>query len=237
MSAPEVVVVPDVAALADAGAARIEKVALAGPAADADTVNVALAGGATPKAAYQRLAARCPPWRRFAFFFGDERCVPPDDAGSNFRMARLALFDKTPLREEQVHRIRGELAPDEAARAGEEDLRANVPGEPWPVFDLVVLGMGSDGHTASLFPGAPELEEATRAMVSAHRPDLPQPWRVTMTLPVLNAARRVLFMVADPAKAEVAARAVRGDPGVPAGRVRPAGELTWLLTEEAAARL
>lgn len=238
MSKPQIVVVPDLAGLADVGAERIERVALAGPGdGQGRPVNVALAGGATPKAAYQRLAARCPPWRRVAFYFGDERCVPPDDPASNYRMARLALFDKTPLTPEQVHRIRGELPPEDAALEAEAQLRAQVGGDPFPAFDLMVLGLGPDGHTASLFPGHPALQERERAVLAVHREDLPQPWRVTMTLPVLNASRRVLMMVADGAKSRMVARALSGDPTVPAGLLRPEGELTWLLTEAAAADL
>jgi 6-phosphogluconolactonase len=234
-SAPLVLVVDDLAALADEAAARIERIALEAPADKRATI--ALAGGATPRATYQHLAARCPPWGRIEFFFGDERCVPPDDPGSNYRMARESLLDRIPLRPEQVHRIRGELPPDEAAAEAERELRAAVPGEPWPVLDLVLLGMGPDGHTASLFPGGPELNETRRLMVPVHRPELPQPWRVSMTLPVINAARRVLMVVGDAAKAPVVPRAVAGDPELPAGRLNPQGELTWLLTRAAAAEL
>lgn len=235
MSGPRVIVVPDMDALADLAAQRIEQVALA--AAPGTRATIALAGGATPRAAYRHLAARCPPWARVEFFFGDERCVPPDDPASNYGMAREALLDRIPLRPEQVHRIRGELEPAAAADEAESALRAAVPGSP-PALDLVVLGMGADGHTASLFPGAPELEERERLFAPVHRPGLPQPWRVTMTLPVLNAARRVLMLVGDAAKAPALPRAVAGDPGVPAGRIRPeSGELTWLVTEAAAAGL
>ena len=236
MSKPTVVVVRDTAALADHAAARVERVTLDGGAAD-QGVRIALAGGATPRAAYQHLAGRCPPWRRIAFFFGDERCVPPDDEGSNYRMAHRALLSMIPVEPGQVHRIRGELSPEEAAREAEEDLRRSVPGSPWPVLDLVILGIGVDGHTASLFPGAPELTEAERAMVPVHRPEQPQPWRVTMTLPVLNAAARVLIVAADLAKAPVVARALAGDVEIPAALVRPEGELTWILTEDAASEL
>jgi 6-phosphogluconolactonase len=231
----EIVVVPDLAALADEAAARVEQVALRTPTGERATI--ALAGGSTPKAAYQQLAGRCPPWSRVEFFFGDERCVPPDDEGSNYGMAREALLDRIPLRPSQVHRVLGELPPEEAARRAEEDLRASVSGSPFPVFDMVLLGMGPDGHTASLFPGAPELDEARRLMVPVHRPDLPQPWRVSMTLPVINAARRILMVVGNPEKAEMVRRAVAGDPSIPAGRLSPAGTLTWLVTEDAAAQL
>jgi 6-phosphogluconolactonase len=102
---------------------------------------------------------------------------------------------------------------------------------------MVLLGMGPDGHTASLFPGAPELDEMRRLMVPVHRPDLPQPWRVSITMPVINAARRVLMMVGNPEKAAMVRRAIAGDPAIPAGRLRPAGRLTWLVTEDAAAEL
>jgi 6-phosphogluconolactonase len=233
---PRVIVVRDLSALADEAAARIERVALQSGADD--RVRIALAGGATPRAAYQHLGARCPPWRRLEIFFGDERCVPPDAEGSNYRMARVALLDRVPLRPEQIHRIPGELPPAEAAAQAERDLREAVPGSPFPVFDLMVLGIGPDGHTASLFPGGPELEEAERLMIAVHRPEMPHPWRVTMTLPVLNAARSVLMLAGDASKAEVVARAVAGDPAVPAGLVRPAsGDLTWVLTSDAAARV
>lgn len=235
MTAPEVVVVRDLATLADEAATRIERAVLAAP--PRGTATIALAGGATPRAAYQRLAARCPPWGRAVFYFGDERCVPPDAEGSNYGMAREALLDRLPLRPGQVHRVLGELEPGEAARRAEADLRESLPGSPWPVLDLVVLGIGPDGHTASLFPDAPELDEAERLMVPVHRPEMPQPWRVSMTLPVLNAARSVLVLVGGAEKASVVPRAVAGDPSVPAGRLRPDGPLTWLLTEDAAARL
>lgn len=230
-----VLVVEDLAALADEAAARIERLVLEAPPGGRATI--ALAGGATPRATYQHLAARCPPWGRVEFFFGDERCVPPDQEGSNYRMAREALLDRIPLRPGQVHRIPGELPPEEAAAEAEAALRAAFPGEPWPVLDLVLLGMGPDGHTASIFPGGPELEESERLMVPVHRPELPQPWRVSMTLPVINAAKRVLMVVGDPAKAPVVPRAIAGEPALPAGRLDPQGELTWLLTRAAAAEL
>ncbi len=233
--ATEIVVVADLSALADEAAARMERVALDAPAGG--TATIALAGGATPRAAYQQLAGRCPPWGRVQFFFGDERCVPPDAEGSNYGMAREALLDRIPLRPSQVHRVLGELPPEEGARRAEEDLRASVAGSPWPVFDLVVLGMGPDGHTASLFPGAPEVDESERMMVPVHRPEMPQPWRVSMTLPVINAARQVLMVVSGVQKAPMVRRAIAGDTTIPAGRLRPAGRLIWLVTEDAAAEL
>lgn len=233
--ATEIVVVTDLPTLADEAAARIERVALDTPAGE--RARIALAGGGTPKATYQQLAGRCPPWGRVDFFFGDERCVPPDAEGSNFGMAREALLDRIPLRPSQVHRVLGELPPEDAALRAEEDLRASVPGSPFPVFDLILLGMGPDGHTASLFPGAPELEETQRLMVPVHRPEMPQPWRVSMTMPVINAARHVLMVVGDAEKAGMVRRAVARDQSIPAGRLAPAGRLTWLVTADAAAEL
>jgi 6-phosphogluconolactonase len=235
MRPPAVVVVPDMAALADETAARVERVLLETPIGE--RASIALSGGSTPRAAYQHLAARCPPWARVDFFFGDERIVPPDADGSNYRMAREALLDRIPLDDDQVHRIEGELSPEEAAARAEADLRASVPGEPVPQLDLILLGMGPDGHTASLFPGAPELEETERRMVPVHRPEMPQPWRVSMTLPVLNAGRRVLVVVGGAEKAPMVPRAIEGDPSIPAGRLDPAGEFTWILTQDAAAQM
>ena len=235
MRPPAVVVVPDMAALADETAARVERVLLETPIGE--RASIALSGGSTPRAAYQHLAARCPPWARVDFFFGDERIVPPDADGSNYRMARGALLDRIPLDDDQVHRIEGELSPEEAAARAEADLRASVPGEPVPQLDLILLGMGPDGHTASLFPGAPELDETERLMVPVHRPEMPQPWRVSMTLPVLNAGRRVLVIVGGAEKAPMVPRAIEGDPSIPAGRLDPAGEFTWILTQDAAAQL
>ncbi|MGD9695842.1 MAG: 6-phosphogluconolactonase [Thermoleophilia bacterium] len=236
MSGPEIVIVPDMASLADEAAERVERVAL--KTVPGEKARIALAGGSTPRWTYQHLAARCPPWGRIEVWFGDERCVPPDDEGSNYRMAKGALLDRVPLMPTQVHRILGELPPQEAADRAEAELREGVPGSPWPVFDLIILGMGPDGHTASLFPGAPELEEARRAMVPVHRPEMPQPWRVSMTLPVLNSAKRILMVVGDADKAAMVKRGVARDRSIPAGRVAPKnGEMTWILTEDAAADL
>ncbi len=233
---PDVRVLPDPTALSDAAAVLIESIALR--ASLKDPLTLALAGGSTPKSMYQHLAARSVPWGKVRVFFGDERCVPPDDAGSNYRMAREAMLDRVPLNPAHLHRILGELPPDEAAQKAEDDLRANVTGDPIPRLDLIVLGIGPDGHTASLFPGGPETEVSDRLMVPVHRPDLPQPWRVSMTLTVLNAARRVIVLVADGAKAPMVARALAGDASVPAGRVQPTdGELIWMVTEAAAAEL
>jgi len=236
VSEPTIIVVPDLAALADRSAALIERVALDTPSGERCTI--ALAGGGTPRATYQHLAGRCPPWGRVDFYFGDERIVPPDAEGSNYGMAHEALLSRIPLRPQQVHRVLGELTPDEAADRAEEDLRASVPGSPWPVLDLVLLGMGPDGHTASLFPGSAEVDETSRLMVPVHRPEMPQPWRVSMTLPVINAARHVMMVVGGAAKAPMVRRAIARDHSIPSGRLDPAnGTMTWVLTEDAASEL
>ena len=197
-------------------------------------VSVALAGGGTPRAAYTALATLPVDWSRTLWLFGDERCVPPDDEGSNHAMAAGALLRHIPVGPEQVVRIPGELPPDEAARVAEADLRAHVPGDPWPVIDLVLLGIGPDGHTASLFPGSAEVDERHRAMVPVHRPDLPQPWRVSMTLPVLNAARSIIVMATGAPKAPVVARALAGDEALPSGRLRRDPTVTWIVDPAAA---
>lgn len=233
MSAPQVVVLPDMEALTRRAAQDIAAAIAGGPAGE--PFSVALTGGNTPRGPYRALATLDVPWDRVRFVFGDERCVPPDADGSNYRMAHDALLGRVPLEAHQVTRIHGELRPDEAARQAEEDLRAAVPGTPWPIIDLLLLGMGPDGHVASLFPGAAEVDERRRLAVPVHRPDLPQPWRVSLTMPVLNAARRTLLMVSGADKAAAAARAIAGDPDLPAGRLRRDPSTTWLLTADAAA--
>lgn len=235
MSEPRIVVLPDMEALAQRAARDIA--AAIGGAPVGTPFTVALTGGGTPRRPYRSLAGLRVPWERARFVFGDERCVPPDAEGSNYAMAHEALLGQVPLGPHQVTRIRGELPPDQAAAEAERDLRAAVPGTPWPVIDLLLLGMGPDGHVASLFPGAAELDERERLAVPVHRPDLPQPWRVSLTMPVLNAARRTLLMVSGADKAAAVGRAVAGDPDIPAGRLRRDPSVTWLLTADAATAL
>lgn len=207
---------------------------------------VALSGGSTPEALYRWLAeparAGQVDWRRVKVFFGDERCVPPDDARSNYGQARAALLGRVPLPGRNIHRMQGELPPEEAARACEQQLtHAFEAGE--PRFDLILLGMGDDGHTASLFPRMPALEERTRWCVATDVPAYVKPnvRRVTLTFPVLNAARAVAFLVTGQGKAARVAEVLspRGEGELlPAARVNPAGgALIWLLDEEAASLL
>jgi len=203
-----------------------------------------LSGGSTPEQLYALLAspeqARRIDWARVAFFFGDERCVPPDDPQSNYRMARASLLAPLGVRADQVHRMRGELGAEAAA----EDYRAELARCPGPganglpVFDLVLLGLGGDGHTASLFPGTAALDERTRWVVGNH-PDGLVP-RVTLTYPVLDAARRVLFLVSGADKARAVHDVLHGTSPVvlPAARVRPhSGDAEWLLDATAASAL
>lgn len=203
--------------------------------------SVALSGGSTPRALHERLAAdefaARIPWPKVHLFWGDERCVPPDHPDSNYGMTAAALLSRVPLPAENVHRIPGEFPPSQAAERYESELRAFF-GEK-PAFDLVFLGMGEDGHTASLFPGSPALAESVRwAMEVEHTaPPPPLVSRVTLTFGVLNAARRVVFLVSGASKAGMFAQAWRGG-NTPAGRIRPQnGELLWLVDQAAASAL
>lgn len=210
--------------------------------------SIALSGGATPKRLYALLADPSAPyrsripWDRMQVFFGDERHVPPDDAQSNFRMARETLLDRAPIPAANVHRIQAERPADEAATLYESELRRafGLDAVSVPRFDLVLLGMGEDGHTASLFPGTKGLEERRRLVVANWVPKF-SAWRITLTLPVLNAARAVLFLAAGPDKAGPLGSVF--DPSSPADAypcqlVRPAaGELIWLVDRAAAARV
>jgi 6-phosphogluconolactonase len=200
---------------------------------------VALAGGSTPEATYEVLArdhAEDVDWPNVHVFFGDERTVPPDHEESNYRMAREKLLDRVPVG--SVHRMRGELSPEEAAESYKEDLREFFAGE-FPVLDLVMLGIGEDGHTASLFPGTPALEVTDRLVVANPVPKL-ETTRITLTAPVLNAAREVFFLVAGGGKAGALAEILEGeaDPrACPAKLVRPPGGPTWMVDRAAARSL
>ena len=190
---------------------------------------LALAGGETPRAVHEALASRKVDWARVQITFGDERCVPPDDADSNFRMAKESLFDRVSIPAGNVFRIRGEIAPEDAAREYEEKLAAVAArfGETRYVHDLILLGMGPDGHTASLFPGSPALAETVRNVIPATGPK-PPPQRLTMTFPLLDAARKVCFLVKSADKLPLVEKIVAGDKSFPAGRVQ-AESVTWLV--------
>jgi 6-phosphogluconolactonase len=200
---------------------------------------VALAGGSTPKSTYEILArdhADAVDWPNVHVFFGDERTVPPDHEDSNYRTAKEALLDHVPVG--SVHPMRGELPPEEAASYYEEALRSFFREDP-PVLDLVMLGIGGDGHTASLFPETSALEVTDRLVVANPVPRL-DTTRITLTAPVLNAARAVYFLVAGEGKAEALKEILEGDADpreYPARLVQPAGGPTWMLDRAAAGLL
>lgn len=225
-------------ALADRGAELFQKAA-AEAVESRGRFRVALAGGRTPTLLHQLLSAPpwvdLVPWRQTHVFFGDERCVHECSPERNDLVAREALFGVVDLPPENVHRI--ETVRPDAAEAYERTVRDcfGPPASGVPAFDLVFLGIGSDGHTASLFPGRPELEERQRLVVKVAGAPQPPPNRITMTLPLLNRARLVVLLATGAKKAEIVARAVAGDPAVPAARVAPEeGRLVWLVDEEAA---
>jgi len=213
----------------------------------AGTFRLALSGGATPKALYALLAGSAMAsrldWRRVALFFGDERCVPPDHADSNFRMANDTLLRPLNIPQDRVFRMRGEAEPEQAARQYEDSLRKefDVPAPAWPRFDLILLGLGDDGHTASLFPGTPALRERQRLIVPNQAPQGTKQ-RLTFTAPLINQAHAVVFLVSGRSKAP-ALKAVLEDRAAdperyPAKLIQPDnGRLIWFLDHAAAAEL
>jgi 6-phosphogluconolactonase len=210
----------------------------------------AFSGGNTPRPVYERLASpgysdRID-WSRVHVFFGDERCVPPDDPRSNYHMARTTLCDHVPIPAAHVHRIHGEDQPEQAAAEYAEELGmvfgddARTGGSPVSGFDLVLLGMGDNGHTASIFPGLAAVTESVH-WVLAQYVEVVGMWRVTLTPVILNAAHHVAFLVAGADKAEMLSKVLEGpyQPVVlPVQIIKPThGELHWLVDAAAAARL
>jgi 6-phosphogluconolactonase len=221
-------VVEDATAVAEAGAAwTAERITSA--VEERDACYLALAGGETPRGCYQRLAEepyrRSVPWDRVHVYWSDERQVPLDDPASNYGMAKAALLDRVPIRAGHVHPLVGDPTP----------ALGQVPAGPGglPRFDLIHLGLGEDGHTASLFPGDPALEEQQAWVLSVHAVK-PPPERLTLTFPVLNAARAVLFLVQGDGKRGPLAGVIAGDRALPASRVRPGdGELRFIVDRAA----
>jgi len=211
---------------------------------------LALSGGNTPRPVYARLAsAGCRDridWSKVLIFFGDERCVPPDDPRSNYLMVRTALLDRVPIPTGNIYRIRGEEAPEKAAAEYTDALQRTFGGDgaaggpPPEGFDLIVLGMGDNGHTASLFPGLAAVTETVRWVMALYV-EVVSMWRITMTPVIIDAARQVAFLVSGDEKAEMLQRVLEGpyQPVVlPSQIVKPvSGELRWLLDQPAAARL
>jgi len=202
---------------------------------------VALAGGSTPRRAYELLATdefrNRVDWSRVHLFFGDERMVAPDSPESNYRMVNDALISPVAIPASNVHRIMGETAPAESAASCVAELKSFFGTVEWPHFDLVWLGIGEDGHIASLFPGSDALKEETRWVVDTKNPQTGQT-RITLTVPVLNHAARVTFMVTGEEKAATLARVLHNDAEeeeLPAQKVRPVnGVLEWLVDRAAA---
>jgi 6-phosphogluconolactonase len=198
---------------------------------------IALAGGSTPQRAYEIAAKRGGDWSGATVWFSDERCVPPDDPNSNFAMADAALLSRL-SQPPRVMRIEGELGPEAAAGAYEALVREHLG--PDPRFDLLLLGLGPDAHTASLFPGKPAVQEPHRFVAPVPEAGMPpQVPRVTFTLPLINRARDVTFLVAGADKAKAVARAFgdERDPRAPAALVDPDGSLFVVLDEPAASAL
>lgn len=236
-------VVPDAAALNLAAVEEfVKRAELA--IAERSRFCVALSGGNTPRSVYSLLAERHKdslPWARIHIFFGDERHVPPDHPDSNYHMARESLLSKVPIPEANVHRVRAELPAQEAAEQYAQDLTTffNLGNNSWPRFDLIFLGIGDEGHTASLFPDSAALREQSKLVV-ANWVEKFRTWRITFTYPVLNHAAEVLFLVSGPGKADILKSLF--DPTkknvYPAQGVQPLdGKLVWLVDRAAAALL
>jgi len=201
---------------------------------------LALSGGSTPQRFYEILSGE--PyrsridWRRVFLFWGDERCVAPDHRHSNFRLARERLLDRVPVPAENCFPMPGELPPEEGARRYEGNLRrffgVSAQAAGLPSFDLVLLGLGADGHIASLFPGSPLLEEKRRWVAPAFPPAGTEPAvpRLTLTLPVLNRAERIFFLVSGRAKEKAAVAVLSGGSSCPAALVAPRRECRWFLS-------
>jgi 6-phosphogluconolactonase len=235
----EIRVLPDPPEAALAAAHEVAHVAR-DAVANRGIFRIALSGGSTPRLLFDVLTH--PPfregvaWNRARFFFVDERCVPPDHERSNYRMAKKHLFEPLEIPPDRVARMGGEDDPETAARAYEEVLEKDF-GRPGPAFrfDFLLLGLGADGHTASLFPGTAALLEDRRAAVANRVPKLGE-WRLTLTLPVLNASRHAVFLVIGAEKSEaVEAVTKRRAPDLPGSRVHlDGGSLIWIVDEAAA---
>jgi 6-phosphogluconolactonase len=218
--------------------------ALAGMLQGKGEISLALSGGSTPGAVYALLGAAplstSVPWSNIHVFWGDERCVPPTSPDSNYRMARESLLDRISIPADNVHRIKGEDSPDRAAALYDNELRQffrTHPGE-FPRFDIVLLGLGADGHTASIFPGTAAETERHRFVIAV-QPSAVATQRVTMTLPVINNAANIVFVVSGGAKADIVRDIFMGEEGkYPAQRVKPGnGKVHWYVDRDAARHL
>ena len=240
---PDVHIFDDSEEVARAAARRFAELAREAI-AERGRFSVALAGGSTPKRVYELLAgdefSDQIAWQHVHIFFGDERCVPPDHHDSNYRMAREAMLAHVLLPLENVHRMVGEGDAVANARLYEDELRQYFGDAAWPQFDLIMLGMGDDGHTASLFPGSRALHE-TQAWVAANWVEKFNTFRITLTAPAINHARHVMFIVTGAGKADRLPEVLKGprEPErLPSQLIRPvAGQLEWFTDKAATAKL
>jgi 6-phosphogluconolactonase len=237
--AAEIKIVPDSVALNAFAAEEFKRSAEAALSAHGQ-FSVALSGGNTPRAIYSLLAEQYQslPWNKIHIFFGDERHVPPDHPDSNFRMANEALLSKVNIPAQNIHRVHAELDAAVAAREYENELGNffHLSGSDWPRFDLILLGLGEDGHTASLFPGNPSLKENSRRVIASWVEKF-KSFRITVTLPVLNHGAEIIFLVSGENKAEILKDVLHpaGAKDYPAQRVHPEnGRLLWLADQDAA---
>jgi len=236
---------PTPAAVAQA-AAELFTEAITKAVAARGLARVAISGGTTPKAMFALLAGepfiKQIPWSKLYLYWVDERCVPPDNAESNYRMTNEAMLSKVPLPATQIFRMEGELEPEVAAARYESTIRNSfkLEGAETPTFDLVLLGMGDDGHTASLFPHTEALDNLTNIAIANHVPQK-DTWRITLTWPVINQGREVAFLIEGAAKTQVLHDVFLGPyqpETFPSQLIRPAsGRLTLLLDTIAAAKL
>ncbi|HEY8745377.1 MAG TPA: 6-phosphogluconolactonase [Chloroflexota bacterium] len=243
MAPPELRVLATAAAVAAAGA-EVVRAAAQEAVQRQGRFTLALSGGSTPRTLYTLLAQPpynvAIPWTETQLFWSDERCVPPDHTDSNYRMAREALLDHVPIPAGNVHRMRGELlVPQQAAQEYRAELQRVFGKQALPRFDLLLLGMGEEGHTASIFPGVTIPSDPNVPVAAVFVPKV-NTWRLTLTLPVLNAAAHVLFLVAGAAKQDALRSVIQGPRSLdlPAQRVIPSnGTLTFLADRDAAAAL
>ena len=206
--------------------------------------DIALSGGSTPKKLFRRIAEKyrdAIDWNRIHFWWGDERCVPPDSIESNYLMAYETLLSQLPVNPDHIHRIRGEEDPEtEAERYSQEIIRHVNSREDWPVFDLVILGLGEDGHTASIFPGQMELLTSNSVCAVATHPDSKQK-RITLTGKVINNANEIFFLATGRNKARRISEIMNNDASAgnyPAYHIIPEhGNLVWFIDEEASVRI
>jgi 6-phosphogluconolactonase len=236
---------PDATALARRAAQYFAEKSAAAAAANG-RARIAVSGGSTPKAAFGLLADPAQqwrakmPWEKLDLWWVDERCVPPDNADSNYRMTREAMLDRSPLKPEQVHRMEGELDPAEAAANYATELRNGfgLKDAELPRFDLLQLGMGPDGHTASLFPHTEALHETARLVTANHVETVKDSWRVTLTQPVIDYAADVFFLIGGQDKAQILKEVLLGPVDrerLPSQSIRPASGILTLLLDKAAA--